>query len=59
MKICYCERCRYMFPSAFIPETCPDCGGKKIRHSNRKEVLEYKRIQKIIQEEIRLGVIPG
>ena len=58
-KLCFCESCRYMFPSPVIPVRCPDCGGMRVRKASGREMEEYRRFQKIILEEIRLGVIPG
>lgn len=59
MNICFCEECRYLFSSALLPGNCPDCGAKKVRYASHKERHEYRHFQKIIKEEIRLGVIPG
>ena len=58
-KICFCRDCRYMFMAPVIPGRCPDCGGKGVRKASGRETEEYRRFQKIIREEIRLGVIPG
>lgn len=58
-RICFCEDCRYMFPAPVIPGQCPDCGGKHVRKASIMETEEYRRLRKIILEEIRLGVIPG
>ena len=59
MKICTCDRCRYIFPSPVVPCRCPDCGGKGVRIASPEEIRQYRRFQEIIREEIRLGVIPG
>ncbi len=59
MKICTCHQCRYIFASSVIPARCPDCGGGSVSPASGKELEQYRRFQKIIREEIRLGVIPG
>ena len=56
MKICTCEACRYTFRYPLIPPRCPDCGHGKVREANRNEIKEYHRLQKILAEEIRLGI---
>ena len=58
-KMCFCEECRYIFLSPAIPGRCPDCGGRGVRKASAGEREEYRRFQKIIREEIRLGVISG
>ena len=35
--ICTCEKCRYTFPSASLPLTCPDCGADKVREATLEE----------------------
>ncbi len=58
-RICFCEECRYIFLSPVIPGRCPDCGGRRVRKASARERKEYRHFQKIIREEIRLGVISG
>lgn len=56
MKICTCEHCRYTFRYPLIPLTCPDCGMKKVRPANKKEILRFRIEQQIIADEIRAGL---
>ena len=56
VKICTCEACRYTFRYPLIPPRCPDCGHAKVREARRNEIKEYHRMQKILAEEIRLGI---
>lgn len=56
MKICTCESCHYTFRYPIIPPSCPDCGNKNVRMADDKEIREYHRLQKILAEEIRMGL---
>ena len=49
VKILYaCETkdCRFLFESEVEPERCPDCGKKKIRLANAREIAEYEQRKK-------------
>lgn len=59
MKIYVCSHCRYLFPARLYPAHCPDCGKRKVRIADQQEIKEYRKFREIINEEIRLGVIPG
>ncbi len=56
MKICTCEQCHYTFLYPLLPHTCPDCGMKKVRLANEKEILRYRAEQQILADEIRAGL---
>ena len=58
MKICTCESCRYTFRYPLVPPTCPDCGQKTVRKATEHEIEDYHRMQRILAEEIRLGLYP-
>ena len=47
-KIYSCETkdCRFLFESEVEPERCPDCGKKKIRFANAREIAEYEQRKK-------------
>ena len=59
MKICTCNKCRYIFSCRVIPGRCPDCGEGGVRAASPEEIRQYRRFREIIREEIRLGVISG
>ena len=56
LKMCTCETCRYTFRDFIIPPACPDCGKDTVRKATASEVREYHKYQKILAEEIRLGL---
>lgn len=56
MKICICESCHYTFRYPILPPSCPDCGKENIRHANKDEIKEFHRMQRILAEEIRMGL---
>ena len=56
MKICTCSQCRYTFRYPLVPTCCPDCGARAVRRATSSEIREFRRMQKIIEEEIRSGL---
>ena len=56
MKIYTCEHCRYAFRYPMRPQACPDCGADAVRPASDYEVNDYWKMQKILQEEIRIGL---
>ena len=56
MKLCTCEKCRYTFLYPLLPLSCPDCGSHSVRIANDQEKKEYHRNQKILAQEIRMGL---
>lgn len=59
MKICTCEKCRYIFPFPLVPLSCPDCGSENVRLATEIEIMDYRKLQEILNEEIRNGLIPA
>ena len=47
-KLYSCETrdCMFLFESEVEPERCPDCGKKKIRLANAREIAEYEKRKK-------------
>ena len=47
-KLYSCETrdCRFLFECEVEPERCPDCGKKKIRLANAREISEYEKRKK-------------
>ena len=58
MPLCTCKQCRYIFRYPLLPSRCPDCGAEAVRKATDAEVQEYRRMQEILREEIRLGIWP-
>ena len=56
MKICTCTKCRYIFLYPLLPTTCPDCGSHTVRSATEQERKDYHRNQKILAQEIRMGL---
>ena len=56
MKLYICGSCRYIFPSPLQISDCPDCGKKAVRTATEKEAEDYKVMQAVLKEEIRLGL---
>lgn len=56
MKLCTCDKCKYTFRYPLIPQYCPDCGSHSVRPANEKEKQDYHRNQRILSEEIRMGL---
>ena len=56
MKICKCESCKYVFRYPLLPSSCPDCGKQSVRIATEKERYDFHRNQKVLAEEIRLGL---
>lgn len=56
MKICTCEKCRYTFRYPLLPPACPDCGSHSVRQATEQEKKEFHRNQKILAQEIRMGL---
>ena len=56
MKLYTCESCRYTFRHTLQIQTCPDCGSPSVRAATKEEAEDYKIMQKILKEEIRLGL---
>ena len=56
MRLCTCEACRYIFRYPLIPPRCPDCGKGPVREAAEREIAQYQREQKILEEEIRAGL---
>lgn len=56
MKTYACPKCRYLFQYSHSPGACPDCGARSIRKATVEEIREYRRIQKILEEDIRMGL---
>ena len=56
MRIYKCESCRYVFMHPLLPSSCPDCGKQSIRIATENERQDFHRNQKILAEEIRLGI---
>ena len=58
MKIYTCESCDFTFRYPIHPTTCPDCGQKLIRPANAYEIERYHLEQRILAEEIKMGLYP-
>ena len=43
---CETKDCRFLFESEVEPERCPDCGKKKIRLANAREIAEFEKRKK-------------
>ena len=56
MKIYRCDCCRYTFRYPLRPQFCPDCGRETVRNATETEVKDFHRDQRILAEEIRLGL---
>ena len=56
MKLYTCEKCHYIFRSPLLPYSCPDCGKNNVREATEREKQEYHRNQKILAEEIKMGL---
>ena len=56
MKLYTCESCRYTFCYPLKMSHCPDCGKEAVRLATKEEEEDYESMQKILREEIRLGL---
>lgn len=43
LYVCEAKGCRFIFESESMPERCPDCGKKKLRLANSREITEYEQ----------------
>ena len=56
MKIYRCDCCRYTFRYPLRAQFCPDCGKEAVRNATEAEVRDFHRDQRILAEEIRMGL---
>ena len=59
MEIYTCRQCRYTFRRPLLPASCPDCGTGTVRKATVREIREYDRIQRLLAEDIRMGLWEG
>lgn len=46
-----CNRCKYTFEAADVPERCPDCGKIAVRKATEEEIEEYKQYRLLFDWE--------
>ena len=56
MNLYTCDHCKYTFRYPLKTLVCPDCGKEAVRPATEKETADYYAMQRILQEEIRLGL---
>ena len=46
-----CNRCKYSFEAADVPERCPDCGKIAVRKATEEEIEEDKQYRLLFDRE--------
>lgn len=56
MKIYKCDCCKYTFRYPLAPVSCPDFGKHEVRAADESEKKSYWHEQKILAEEVWMGL---